>query len=178
MAVANNISGNRAKMQSNDIIPWLSTATYGEFDPVRTRDMILEAFANGARGITYYWYGDFDAAHFRYHAEAIDLVSPIEDVFVDGKPLAGLKADNAKVKICGMGLGDEKAVLLSNYQGVPAGAAVNVTVPVAQPTPVWDLHTGKRVGEMKPGGALRVTLDGPGAHLFYVGTKYAARIAE
>ena len=29
-------------------VPWLTTGCYGDFDPVHTRDMILEAFANVA----------------------------------------------------------------------------------------------------------------------------------
>ena len=87
MAVAKSIAANRALLPANDIIPWLSTGCYGEFDPVRTRDMVLETLANGARGVTYYWYGDFDPGHFKYHAEAIDIVSPIEDIFVDGQPI-------------------------------------------------------------------------------------------
>ncbi len=43
MRVANNISGNHELMDSNNIVPWLSPGTYGEYDPVRSRDMILEA---------------------------------------------------------------------------------------------------------------------------------------
>ncbi len=104
LAVAESITANRARMKSNDIIPWLSTGCYGEYDPIRTRDMILEAFANGARGVTYYWYAHFDAGHFKSHAEAINIVAPIEDLFMDGTPLTNLKCSHDKLKVCGRGL--------------------------------------------------------------------------
>jgi hypothetical protein len=172
LAVAENIKGNRARMKTNDIIPWLTTGCYGEFDPVRTRDMILEAFANGANGITYYWYGHFDAAHFKTHAEAIDLVAPIEDLFMDGKPLAGLKSSDERIKVCGMGLVNEMAVLVSNYRGVPAGTKVTVQTTAKAGTPVWCLHAGKKLGTVGPTGAFTVTLDAIAAHMYYVGTKY------
>jgi hypothetical protein len=178
LAVAESISANRARLKANDIIPWLSTATYGEYEPVRTRDMVLETFANGARGVTYYWYGDFDPAHFRYHAEAIDMVAPVEDLFVDGAPLTELKSNHPQVKLCGMGLGGELAVLVSNYNGLPPTERVKVYAPVARRSPVWDLHTGKKIGEVGPGEAFTVTLGDLGAHLLYLGTKYAQAVAK
>ena len=141
LAVAENISANRARMKTNDNIPWLSTGCYGEYDPRRTRDMILEAFANGSRGVTYYWYGHFDAGHFLSHAEAINIVTPIEDIFMDGAPLTDLKVNHDKLKVCGMGLvagaSAELAVLVSNYQGVPLGTNVSV---------VADQHVVVRAG--------------------------------
>ncbi len=176
LAVAKSVAANRARMPANDIIPWLTTGCYGEFDPVRTRDMILEAFANGARGITYYWYGHFDAAHFKYHAEAIDIVAPIEDIFMDGKPLAGLKCNHDRIKVCGIGLGSEMAVLVSSYAGVPGGTEVTVQAGAPPATPLWDLHSGRRLGETDARGRFAVTVDRYAAHLYYVGTKYAAAV--
>lgn len=178
MAVANNISQNRALMATNDIIPWLSTGTYGQYEPVRTRDMILEAFANGARGITYYWYGDFDPLHFKYHAEAIDMVARIEDIFVDGKPLPDVSCDNDRIKVCGMAAGDEMAVLVSNYQGVAATEKIKVTVPVKTRCQVYDLHSGKIVGGVAPGKPFEFTIGDIAAHMFYVGSKYADEVGR
>lgn len=176
MAVAKRVAGDRARMDTNDIIPWLSTGCYGEYDPVRTRDMILEAFANGARGVTYYWYGYFDAAHFKYHAEAVDIVAPVEDIFMDGTPLTGLKSSHEQIKVCGMGVDNEVALLVSNYQGVAPGTQVTVQTPVEAGTPVWDLHSGRQVGQTGADGSCTVELDDYAAHLYYVGSKYAAAV--
>ena len=178
MAVAKGVSENRALMQTNDIIPWFSTGCYGEYNPLHTRDMILEAFANGARGITYYWYGHFDAAHFKYHAEAVDVVAPIEDLFMDGKPLAGLTANNATVKVCGMGVGNEVAVLVSHYGRPAPGTRVTITTPAPARTPVWDLHGCKRTGETDETGAFAVALGPIRAHMYYLGTRHAAAVAS
>jgi hypothetical protein len=178
LAVAESISANRARMKTNDIVPWLSTGCYGDYDPVRTRDMILEAFANGARGVTYYSYGHFDAGHFQSHAEAINIVAPIEDIFMDGTPLTGLKCDNAKLKLCGMGLGNEQAVLVSNYQRVSAGTRVTVHSSAAWGTPVTDLHTGERLGVTAADGSFVVTLDDVAAHMYYLGRKYETAVAK
>jgi hypothetical protein len=176
MKVARNISGNRAQLPANDIIPWFSTGTYGDYEPSRLRDMILEGFANGARGLTYYWYGDFDPAYFMYHAQAVDLVAPVEDLFMDGTPLTGLTCDNPKAKVCGMGTPQDLAVLVSNYQGLPAGTQVKVTTSAKVGTPVWDLHTGQRLGQTGPGGVFTVTLNDIAARMVYLGSTYAAAV--
>ncbi|MCE5239387.1 discoidin domain-containing protein [bacterium] len=175
-AVADNISRNRARMQANDLVPWLSTGCYGEYDPVRTRDLILEALANGARGVTYYWYGHFDAGHFKYHAEATDLVAPLEDLFMDGKPVTGLKCDHGRIRVCGMGAGNEMAVLVSNYQGVAAGTTVQLTIPVTQRAPVRDMDSGKQIATLSPGRPLTLRLGPRTTQLLYVGSKYAAAV--
>lgn len=177
MAVAQNISANRARMKSNDIIPWLSTGCYGEYNPLRTRDMILETFANGARGVTYYWYGHFDAAHFKYHAEAINIVAPIEDIFMDGVPSRGLKCNHENLKVCGMSLGSEQAVLVSNYQGVAPGTSVTIQTFAGPGTPIQDLHTGKSCGTIMQDGSFTVTIDDITAHMYYIGRTYATAVA-
>ena len=180
LAVAENISTNRARMKTNDIIPWLSTGCYGEYDPRRTRDMILEAFANGSRGVTYYWYGHFDAAHFQSHAEAINIVTPIEDIFMDGTPLTDLKCSHNKLKVCGLGLvtgaSAELAVLVSNYQGIPLGTNVKVRTSAAPGTPVWDMHSPKNLGTIQSDGTFQITLTESFAHLYYVGQRFAAAV--
>ncbi|HJN14040.1 MAG TPA: hypothetical protein QGH10_01045, partial [Armatimonadota bacterium] len=178
MAVASNISANRAQMDTNDTIPWLSTGTYGEYDPVRTRDMILEALANGARGITYYSYGDFDPLHFKYHAEAVGIVTPIEDIFVDGTPLSDLEADNDQVKLCGIGLDGEIAVLLSNYRGLEPGTEVTISVSGEKGVPVWDLHSRRKIGKVRADGTFRTAIDDINARLFYVGSKHVEALAR
>ncbi|MBM3498110.1 MAG: hypothetical protein FJX74_05510 [Armatimonadetes bacterium] len=178
-AVADNISRNRAQMPANDIVPWLTTGCYGEYEPVRTRDIVLEALANGARGLTYFWYGHFDAGHFKYHAQATDLVAPIEGIFMDGKPLTGLRCNNPKLRLCGMGLGSELAVLVSNYGGLRPDTIVELTLPVEARVPVWDLDAGKQIAELWPGKAtMNLMLGDRRTQMLYVGNQYAAAVAR
>ena len=168
-AVAQGVAANRARMKTNDIIPWLTTGCYGDYDPRHTRDMVLEALANGSRGITYYWYGHFDAAHFKYHAEALDIAAPVEDIFMDGQPVAGLQCSHKQVKLCGMGLDGQLAVLVSNDDGLAPDTPVTVRTPAAAGTPVWDLHSGQRIGQTGPDGSFAIPLGHPAAHLYFVG---------
>jgi hypothetical protein len=174
--IGDYVAGNRALMNSNDIVPWLTTGCYGEFDPVRTRDSILEVFANGGNGITYYWYGYFDAAHFKYHAEAVDIVAPIEDIFMDGKPLTGLSCSEETVEARGMRLNDDLAVLIRNYHGVDAGTNVTVQTSAKAGTPVWDIHAGEQVGKTDASGAFTVALTDMNVRMYYIGTTYAANV--
>jgi hypothetical protein len=176
LAVAKGVADNRRRMKTNDIIPWLSTGCYGDYDPRHTRDMVLEAFANGSRGVTYYWYGHFDVAHFKHHAEAVDIVAPIEALFVDGSPLLGLQCSHEQVKVCGMGLEGEAVVLVSNYGGLAPETKVTVRTPVAAKTAVWDLHSGLRIGETDSQGAFSVALGKVAARMYYLGSKHAAAV--
>jgi len=143
---------------------------------VRTRDLVLEALANGAGGVTYYFYGNFDPWHFEYHAEAIDIVAPIEDIFADGTPIAGLTCSDERIKVCGMALGGEMAILVSNYQGVPVGTTVTVSAPVQAESELWDLQARARLGTLRPGEAIEVAIDDIDAHLYYVGNDYGEAV--
>lgn len=176
MRVADCIAADRALMDSNDIVPWLSTGTYGEYEPTRTRDLILEVFANGGNGVTYYYHGNFDPLQFKYDAEAVDIVAPIEGLFADGVPITGLRCDHERIKVCGMTAGEEMAILVSNYQSVPLGTRVRITAPIAAATELWDLHARRKLGDLKPDDTIEVTLDQAEAHLYYVGSRYAAGI--
>jgi hypothetical protein len=178
--VAERVSAIRSKLPRNDIIPWLSTGTYGQFEPSHTRDMVLESFANGASGITYYEYGDFDPLHFKYHAEAIDIVAPVEDLFVDGVQIVGLRCDRPGVRLCGKTSDGEAVILVSNYTGIESGTAITVTLPadLKASGDLWDLHSRKKIGSLGDGRALSLVLDDAQAHLYYVGTKHSAGIPK
>ena len=55
---------------------------------------------------------------------------------------------------------------------------MKVTAPTKARAPVWDLATRTKIGEAVPGQAFEVRLKDVGAHLFYVGSKYAAAIPK
>jgi len=95
---------------------------------------------------------------------------------MDGTPLTGVKSSLDRVKVCGMGVGNEMALLVSNYSGLAPGTKVSVQTPAAAGTPVWDLHGGKRLGDTEATGAFTVALDSATAHLYYLGSKYAAAV--
>jgi hypothetical protein len=112
--VHDTIRGNYDKIHSRNIIPWLSGGTYGEFEPYKTEQMILESFLNGSKGITYYWFGDMDPMDWYYHAAALKLLAPYQDLLNAGKQV-DLKGSNAQMTYSAFGTDTEALVLVGNY---------------------------------------------------------------
>jgi hypothetical protein len=118
--IHDTIRGNYDKIHSRNIIPLLSAGTYGEFEPYKLQQMILESFLNGSKGITYYWFGDMDPMYWYYHAAALKLLAPYQDVLNDGKQIA-LGGDNQQLTYSAFGTDKEALVLVGNYSGTPNG---------------------------------------------------------
>jgi len=129
--VAERIRYDYDAMKQRQIIPWLSTGTYGEFDPVNTKAMVLESILNGARGVTYYWFGDFDPMDFYYHSEALAELAPYQELIKDGKPIP-YKGDNPELHYTAFASNKEGMLLVGNYKNAVNGK-VNLQLPL---TPV------------------------------------------
>ncbi|HWL55015.1 MAG TPA: hypothetical protein VNQ90_21410 [Chthoniobacteraceae bacterium] len=95
------------------LLPWLTAGTYGVYPPHRLEQSILEALLNGARGITYYAFWDFDAVHFYHQARALSRLAPYEELLASG---AALKVEGSEPKLMftGFGTGREALLLVSN----------------------------------------------------------------
>jgi hypothetical protein len=139
--VADRIRYDYDAMQAKQIIPWLSAGTYGEYDPKLTEPMVLESILNGSRGITYYWFGDFDPMDFYYHSKAISELAPYETLLQKGKPVS-YKGDNAELHYTAFADGNEALVLVENFSGT-ANTKVTLKSPVSSTTKV--LLDGKTV---------------------------------
>ena len=83
-AVHDRIRRARRIGGSNRIIPWLTTGTCGYVCPRSARVMIWETFLNGAGGLTYYCFADFNPAHLIEVARALAAVAPLEAVIAGG----------------------------------------------------------------------------------------------
>ena len=138
-------------LKNHDILPWLSAGTYGEFEPYKIEQMVLESFLNGATGVTYYCYGDFDSAlDYYYHAKAIAEIAPYEDLIADGIILEA-KGSNDKMTYSVVRKGEEMLLLVGNYSR--AGEETTFTVPFAKVKQVKDLRSGQ---EIKPAQELKL----------------------
>jgi hypothetical protein len=130
---------------SREILPWLSTGTYGEFEPYKLEYMILEALLNGARGITYYWWGDFDTPwDYYYHAKALAHIAPFEDLIMDGEPIE-LTGSNDALTYSAIRRGDELLILVGNYMNAPS-VSTTIDLPFEAVASITDLRDGKRYG--------------------------------
>jgi hypothetical protein len=132
--VAERIRFDYDAMHTKQIIPWLSTGTYGEYDPKLTEPMVLEAILNGSRGITYFWFGDFDPMDFYYHSKAISELAPYGTLLQKGKPVS-YKGDNADLHYTAFADGNEALVLVENFSGT-SNTKVTLKSPVPSTTKV------------------------------------------
>jgi hypothetical protein len=127
--VADRIRYDYDAMQAKQIIPWLSAGTYGEYDPKLTEPMVLESILNGSRGVTYYWFGDFDPMDFYYHSKAISELAPYETLLQNGKPIA-YKTENADLHYTAFASDNEALVLVENFSGT-SNSKVTLKSPIA-----------------------------------------------
>ena len=68
-----------------DMIPWLSSGTYGECDASVLFDATAHAFCNGATGIAFFQEADIDdMADLLMVSKAIGCISPYEEIVLDG----------------------------------------------------------------------------------------------
>jgi len=111
------------------IIPWLTTGTYGEFDPRLVEPMVLETILNGARGLTYFWFGDFDPMDFYYHSKALAMLGQFPQLLKDGRPLE-YTGDNESLSYTAFSNGKQALLLVGNYKGT---AKQSASLPVPFP---------------------------------------------
>ena len=111
------------------LIPFLTAGTYGEYQSELLEPMILESFLNGAGGITYFKFADFDTPEdFYYHACALAKLRPYEDLIAAGKPVT-VSAAPAGIKTSALQDKNEILLLIGNYDGL--APQVSVTLPAA-----------------------------------------------
>jgi len=142
------------------VIPYLTTGTYGDVEPRDIELMIYECFLNGAAGITYYCFADFDSSlEYAAHARALRTLAPFENLLWDGTP-ADVTSDNSSLTVSSWGTSTEMLVLLGNYARSSAQSATlhigsraitgAVDLDTAEPVP----HTPELRVEVEPNDAV------------------------
>ena len=116
--VADRVRFDTNALQNRQLIPWLTAGTYGEFDSPLLESVVLETVLNGSRGLTYFWFGDFDPMDFYYHSKALQTLAPYEKLLQTGKPIA-CKGDNPALHTTAFASANEALVLVGNYGGSP-----------------------------------------------------------
>jgi len=137
------VQDNYRRLKSNHIVPWITAGTYGEFPPKYLEKILLECYLNGASGVAYFMFMDFDPMDFYYHAYTINLLSPYEDLLADGKPVVA-RIDNDQITCSAWGNQKEALVLLANYSRTPHGR-VNLGFEQGQPVRVLDVKTDAEI---------------------------------
>jgi|GEM_PF-475092 len=147
------------------ILPWLTAGTYGEADSSAIEALILECFMNGATGITYYCFTDFDTAlDYQAHALALAAIAPYQKLFLNGTSCK-VKVDAPGVLASGWWNGrDEMLLLLGNYDN-SLPASVKVKLPFSRVRTIKDALNGKILPVDK---VLNVKIPAKGFGFYYI----------
>ena len=127
-------------MKNRNIIPWLTAGTYGEIRPQFVEYIALEALLNGAGGMTYYAYWDFDTPReYAALAQALRMIAPYEDLIMDGElveiPVNGVNTSAIRK-------GNEMLLLVGNYRRPDMKVSINL--PFKKVESVIDLRDGEK----------------------------------
>ena len=164
--IQKNIRGNRKLLGNRDIMPWLSTGCYGEYDSYLVEPIVLEALMNGSGGLLNYAFNHFadSPLDFYYHALAVMKLAPYEELLAGGEYLE-ITGSNDKQFYSMVKKGNELLLLVGNYY--KADPATTVELPFAK-AEVKDLNTGK---VFNSGKSLNLNITPGGFGLYYVKSK-------
>jgi len=167
----------RAGKYANPIVPTLSPGlTYmhpaNSLDPNgQMKYQILEsAMAHKFLGYNIYAGGDIDLGDLRYIAEANEILSSYEDIFIDGEVIKGIsvsgKNSSARIKR----LGDHVLMLVADYSSYQhIKTQVKVTLPENLKDRYTDVESEEELIPDASGKQLTVNLYERRARMFYGG---------
>lgn len=137
-----SIRTNYRKIGKRNIMPWMTTGCYGEYDSHWVEPMVLEALMNGAGGILYFQYAYFadSPLDFYYHAMAVMKLAPYEDLLTCGE-YSQVRDRTGKMLCSLVRRGNEMLLLAGNYFKTQPKTAVTLPFEKAE---VLDLNTRKR----------------------------------
>jgi hypothetical protein len=145
------------------IRPWLTAGTYGEFEPYKMEQMILEALMNGASGINYFAIFDFDTPmDFFYHTRALSLIAPYQKLLINGDVLSN-RGSNEQLTYSIRRKGKEMLLLVGNYKNVNGNTQFKL--PYSDISIIKELNSGK---EFPKQNLLTFTVGKKSFNLFYI----------
>ena len=128
------------------ICSWITGGTGAHREtayPKRTGQHLLETLMNGAGGIQYFMYPSFESPlDYYYHAEAMRLLAPREDILMDGTLDTTFCGSNKDLRYTRRDLGKTSLILLGNYEAVKGAESV-LELPGARS--VTELRSGKKL---------------------------------
>lgn len=130
---------------------------------------MFEAFSQGCQGIIIWSpYSSLEGAlSFKYIAQAVRAVAPVEDVIIHGKLIKDPLTSNSRVHAQGITYQHRTVILVADYTS--GKVTTDITYKVNAPRSVVDLETHKVVGHLTPSqNTFNVTLNQRRALLFVV----------
>ncbi|MCD6360089.1 MAG: hypothetical protein J7M38_04430 [Armatimonadetes bacterium] len=164
--IGDEVREDRQHLPKSDVLPWITPGDAGVFPGRALHDVLLECFANGARGMNYWSGRIWDTEMLLAYSDVIHTVGQVEDLIINGELLEGAQVQGPG-RVRGVVRGDEMMVLVSDYRREGDGK-VTVTLPVGHAAIATDLETGDEVGPVRPGEALTVPLQGARCRLLHI----------
>lgn len=161
--VHDSIRSNYQLLNDRNIIPWLSAGTCGEFDSKLVAPMLLETILNGARGFVYFCPEDFDPMDYYYHAQALNLLAPYQNLLSTGALTASYTGTPSSLLYTCYQTANEALVLVNNYQSSQSVVST-LSSPLTNPQTILDLSTGV---PLPASGTLALTIPPQGFKLLY-----------
>ena len=109
---------------------------------------MLEVIAGGGKGFGFWGECPVDAADMKSVAQVVGMLGPYEDIILNGRADAEVKAVSGNAVVKRVRADRGSLVLVSEYSRRPL--SVKVECPVADPSRVIDLSTGKQIGRITP----------------------------
>ncbi|MBQ4143783.1 MAG: hypothetical protein IJD43_09940 [Thermoguttaceae bacterium] len=166
-----NIRENHALLGNSRLIPWLSAGCCGEFEPEKLEFMVLESFLNGAGGITYYCFTDFDTPlDFYAHARALAALRPYEELLVSGEAQE-ISGSVPEMLYSSWGTEKERLILIGNPDRAEEETVLSLALGggTVSKLCVKDLRSGEE--ETVEPGKFTCTVPKGGVRLFHISPK-------
>jgi hypothetical protein len=151
------------KKNKQAIHPWLTGGTYGEFEPYKIEQMVLESLMNGASGINYFAIFDFDTPmDFFYHTRALSLIAPYQKLLINGDVLTQT-GSNKQLTYSIRRKGKEMLLLVGNYKN--ANGNTQFQLPYSDISIIKELNSGQDFPRKNP---LKFSVNKNSFNLFYI----------
>lgn len=158
------MAANYKALGNKKTIPWLTAGTYGEFDPKLIEPQIYETILNGAWGLTYYCFHDFDPMDYYYQAQAFRTLGPYDSLIAAGDVIP-VRSDGDEAGVSVYGTPQAALVLVGNYDN-PEAISARVTCEGRAIAIGSDLQSGQPA--TLDAGSLTTDVPAFGYRLFHV----------
>jgi hypothetical protein len=120
-----------AENQTKQFIPWVTAGTYGEFPSFKLEPMTYEIILNGAGGMAFFNFINFDTPlDYYYVSKAVNTLSDHQNLLTTGTVNTSWSASNSNLYYTAFGNTSECLLLLGNYTSDSLETA-SLTIPLS-----------------------------------------------
>lgn len=130
---------------------------------------VLEVAGSGAAGFKVWYEEVMNGGQYYWMSRALRMIQPVEDILLDGQ-FVRVPTDTPNTRVHAFRHATGTVLFVADYSADKV--ELSLSEPVAAPSVVMDLDSGKQLASLKPGApAFKVTLDEDRVRLLFVGTQ-------